>query len=603
VRAYIIRRLLLMIPTLFGVTLVTFIVMQFAPGDPLKKELSPTGSQGESGATREAYLHQKKQWKLDKPAMLNVRWFRNYDGPARHCATIYGLPDHEIRTRLDQMADSDQHRDLHRFLQELKIDSFEDQLKNPERRAELLPRVKTGVQIHVEETISEHGVMAFTALLDDSDLAIRIGAIRCLSLCTLGDPFVYTYSKEPQPDETDGVVTTWSIWWNRDKSKFSALPPERLKIVQDSFKSLADEPSRAKILEGVAVFQKSDAPFLMEKLSGDTSIKEKSVASISLKAAVGRPLKVDVKLSDKQPEVKAVAENWRGYDALHNGRYDPSIAARVLYFFLDTQYANSLAKLITFSFGRSMVKPYDPVGPEILRAAKVSAPLMLLAEAVVYLLAVPLGVFAAVRRGNWQDRSISLGLFVLYSIPPVVLGMLFLTFFAFGAFLKWFPMYGLHAENAETLSSLRYGLDYLWHISGPMLCLTLTQMASLAMFGRSSMLDVVNQDYIRTARAKGLPGRSVILRHALRNAMIPIITLFSNFIPALLGGSVIVEYLFGIPGMGRLSYDSIQNKDYNTVMALIYLDAIIVMFSILLSDFLYVVVDPRISFSKSEGQG
>jgi peptide/nickel transport system permease protein len=144
-------------------------------------------------------------------------------------------------------------------------------------------------------------------------------------------------------------------------------------------------------------------------------------------------------------------------------------------------------------------------------------------------------------------------------------------------------------------------MDYVWHIIGPLLCLSLYQMASLAMFGRSSMLDVVNQDYIRTARAKGLDGRTVIMKHAMRNALIPVITLFSNFIPALLGGSVIVEYLFGIPGMGRLSYDAIQAKDYNSVMAIIYLDAIIVMLSILLSDMLYVLVDPRISFSKADG--
>lgn len=590
-----------MLPTLFGVTLVTFIVMQFAPGDPLKMQLSQTGAQGESGGTREAFLHQRRQWKLDKPPIFNTRWFRSYDDDARYASTIYGLPDGEIRKRLDEMAESGQHADLKYFLQGLEIEAFSEQLKNPERRGELLARIKTGVQVLVEETIAEHGVMAFTALLDDKDLPVRIGAIRCLSLCTLGDPFIYTYSKEPLEEETDGVVTTWSIWWNREKSKFSPLPPERLKAVQEAFKGLVAESSRAKILEGVSIFQKTDAAFLMEQLTGDQSLKEKSVASIALKAAVGRPLKVDVKVTDKEPAVKAVAENWKGYVALHDERYAPSLFKRLWYVVSDTQYANSLTKLVTFSFGRSMVKPYDPVGPEILRAAKVSAPIMLLAEALVYLLAVPLGVFAAVRRGRWQDRSISLGLFVLYSIPPVVLGMLFLTFFAFGAFLKWFPMYGLHDEGAETFGAFHYAGDYIWHISGPLLCLTLTQMASLAMFGRSSMLDVVNQDYIRTARAKGLPGGRVVLKHALRNALIPIITLFSNFIPALLGGSVIVEYLFGIPGMGRLSYDSIQAKDYNTVMALIYLDAIVVMLSILLSDFLYVLVDPRISFSKAEG--
>src|SRR5579859_2821212 len=449
VRAYIIRRLLLMLPTLFGVTLVTFVVMQFAPGDPLKMQLSQAGAQGESGATREAFLHQRRQWKLDKPAILNLRWFRNYGELARQCATIYGLPDDGIRARLDEIADRGQHSDLRRFLQGLQIESFGEQLKNADRRGDLVTRIKTGVQVLVEETIAEHGVMAFIALLDDQGLSLRIGAIRCLSLCTLGDPFVYTYSKEPQPEETDGVVTTWRIWWDRDKPKFAPVPPERLKQLQETFRALVAESSRAKILEGVASFTKADAPFLAEQLLGETSLKEKYVASISLRSAVGRPLKVDVKLSDSESAVRAVAENWKAYVMLHPSRYNPSLLSRLVFVFLDTQYANSLAKLVTFNFGRSMVKPYDPVGPEILRAAKVSAPIMLLAEAVVYFFAVPLGVYAAVRRNRWQDRITSLGLFVLYSIPPVVLGMLFLTFFCFGTFFKWFPMYGLHAENSE----------------------------------------------------------------------------------------------------------------------------------------------------------
>src|SRR5262249_41711940 len=150
---------------------------------------------------------------------------------------------------------------------------------------------------------------------------------------------------------------------------------------------------------------------------------------------------------------------------------------------------------------------YDPVGPQILRAAKVSAPIMLLSEAIVYILAIPLGVYCAVRRNQWQDRLVSTNLFILYSIPPVVLGMLFLTFFPYGQFLKWFPMYGLHSEGYEEFGSFKTFTDYLWHIGGPLLCLSLTQIASLAMFGRSSMLDAINQDYVRTARAKGLSGR------------------------------------------------------------------------------------------------
>ena len=117
------------------------------------------------------------------------------------------------------------------------------------------------------------------------------------------------------------------------------------------------------------------------------------------------------------------------------------------------------------------------------------------------------------------------------------------------------------------------------------------------MYARTSMLEVISQDYIRTARAKGLSEFKVIFKHALRNALIPILTLFSNFLPALLGGSVLVEYIFGIHGMGRLSWESIEQKDYPTLMALIYIDAIIVLLSILLTDILYVLVDPRITFS------
>jgi peptide/nickel transport system permease protein len=143
---------------------------------------------------------------------------------------------------------------------------------------------------------------------------------------------------------------------------------------------------------------------------------------------------------------------------------------------------------------------------------------------------------------------------------------------------------------------VQYTLDYLWHAILPVTCLSLFSLAGLAMYGRSAMLDVLGQDYIRTARAKGLSQGKVVFKHALRNGMIPIITLFANFLPAMLGGSVLIEFIFGIPGMGRLSFASILLQDYPTLMALIYIDAIVVMLSILMTDLLYVIVDPRISF-------
>lgn len=191
-------------------------------------------------------------------------------------------------------------------------------------------------------------------------------------------------------------------------------------------------------------------------------------------------------------------------------------------------------------------------------------------------------------------------LFLLYSIPAFVAAMLFLLFFCYGSYLKWFPTLGLHSYGAENLSWWLWLKDYIWHITLPVVCLSLFSLAGLSMYARSSMLDVIEQDYIRTARAKGLSEWKVIMKHALRNSLIPIITLFSNFLPAMLGGSVLVEVLFGIPGMGRLSWASIDQKDFPTLMALIYIDAVVVMVSILISDILYVLVDPRISF---QGRG
>lgn len=591
-----------MIPTLFGVTLVTFLIMQLAPGDPLKMELSHGGSQGVSGATREAFVHQRRQWKLDKPGILNFRWFRDYSVPARHGAAIAGVTDPELLERLDGLSRGKDPEFLE-FCRGLGIEAFDDQLANPDRRKGLPDRIRKGLEIVVEERLAEHAVLAFAKLLDDPDLHIRIGAIRCLTQATLGDPFLYTYSRDPLPEETDGVLTTWRIWWDREASNFKPLAPDRQKLVSERFPALVAEPTRSKMLEGIREFTRDDAPFLAGVLFGDSTMKEKYVASAALRQKIGKPLKVDVEVGDSESTAAPVIANWKAYVRIHSALYDASLPRRLFWIFTDTQYANSLVKLLRFDFGRSMVKPYDPVAPKILDAALVSAPLMLLSETLIYLFAVPLGVLCAVYRSRWQDRAISLGLFILNSIPSVVLGMALLTFFCYGAFFKFFPIHGLHAEGYEEFSAFGRAADYAWHVALPVVCLTLASLAGLAMFGRSSMLDVVNQDYIRTARAKGLSSSTVILKHALRNSMIPVITLFSTFIPAMLGGSVIVEVLFGIPGMGRLSFMSIDAKDYNTMMALIYIDAIVVMLSILLSDLLYVLVDPRISFAKSEAGG
>jgi peptide/nickel transport system permease protein len=592
----------MMIPTLFGVTVISFCVMQLAPGDPLMTQLGAGGTAGQSGQTREAYLVQKRDLKLDKPLVLNFDYLRDFSGPVRVAAHYLALSLDQIRGEIPELTKSPadpQTAARLAFLRSLKIPDFDQNLHSLEQHVGLARKIHTWVQIYSED-VGLHGVPSAIALLenDQVDLREKIGAIRCLNRMVI-DPFVFTYSSHPSESETPGVVTTWKNWWAKNEKQFPPLDPDRKQVLEQQFASLVAETDRGVLFEKLqdASFDRDDLPFIVEKLLSESSLQERFVASIVLKLFVSEPLRLDVPLDAAPEQVDDAAANWQVHYESRRSEYNPSMATRVLRIFVDTQYAHMVRRLATFNFGRSALATREPVGEKIWEAVKVSAPLMLMAQILIYMIAVPLGVICAVRRGRFADRAISLMLFMLYSMPAFIAGMLLLMTLCFGRPLKLFPALGLHSEGAALMGWDQWLPDYIWHGTLPVICLSLFSLASLAMYARSSMLEVISLDYIRTARAKGVRESRVILKHALRNSLIPIITLFSNFLPAMLGGSVLIEFLFGIPGMGRLSWASIEQKDFPTLMALIYIDAIVVMLSILLSDLLYVLVDPRISFS------
>lgn len=597
---YICRRLLLMIPTLFGVTVVSFCIMQLAPGDPLMNQVGQGGATGSSSQTREAYLIQKRDLQLDKPLLLNFNYFRDFSSQVRVAAHYSALSTGQIQAELPKLAEpAGDPVVLQRlkFLKKLKIDAFAERLHDPEQYAGLAQAIQAYVQIYCED-IGTHGVPAAIAVLEDPQTGreLQIGTVRALNSMVV-EPFRYTYSRVPRESETPLVLSAWKLWWERKGDQLPAIDPDRKAILQDKLSQMAVESSRGVIFEWIESLDRDDMRFFADVLLGDSSLAEKAIAATTLRLYIGNPLRVDVAIDAPQAEVDDVRQNWLAHFSSRQAEYQPSFPRRVLLLFGDTQYAHMVWRLATFNFGRSALRTREPVSEKIWAAVKVSAPLMLLSQVVIYLVAVPLGVACAVRRGKLTDRLISFVLFVLYSIPPFVAAMLFLLFFCYGTYLKWFPTLGLHSDGADHLGWVAYLLDYGWHATLPVTCLALFSLAGLAMYARSSMLDVIEQDYIRTARAKGVAEWKVILKHALRNSLIPIITLFANFLPAMLGGSVLIEVLFGIPGMGRLSWVSIEQKDFPTLMALVYIDAIVVMISILLSDLLYVLVDPRISFS------
>ena len=234
-----------------------------------------------------------------------------------------------------------------------------------------------------------------------------------------------------------------------------------------------------------------------------------------------------------------------------------------------------------------------PVAPEIVRRLKVTVPLALASVLLSYLIALPLGIFSARHHGKRRDGIVTVVLFVLFAIPTFWAGlMLILSFGRTG--LDLLPVVGLHDKDAADLAPLAYAWDTILHALLPILTMTYGSLAYLSRQMRAGMMDTLRQDYIRTARAKGLSEDKVIYKHALRNSMIPVLTLLASVLPVLIGGSIIVEKVFDVPGMGRYAFDGLLKRDFNIIMATTILVGVMTQVGILLSDITYSLVDPRI---------
>ncbi len=255
------------------------------------------------------------------------------------------------------------------------------------------------------------------------------------------------------------------------------------------------------------------------------------------------------------------------------------------------QYGTWLGRTVTLDFGRSF-KYRVPVIDKIAEALPITLMLNLTSLLLIYLVAVPLGVYSAVRRNSVPDQVLSTTLFVLYSVPSFLAGTLLLVTLGRAGIL---PFIGLHTPGHERLGYLPYLWDHLKHLVMPVACLSYASFAALSRFVRSGMLENLGLDYVRTARAKGLPEGRVVLVHTLRNSLIPVVTLMGNLLPAMIGGSVIIESIFTIDGMGYLGFQSILTRDYPVIMAITTFVALLTMLGILISDVLYCIVDPRIS--------
>ncbi len=262
------------------------------------------------------------------------------------------------------------------------------------------------------------------------------------------------------------------------------------------------------------------------------------------------------------------------------------------------QYARWLGRVVRFDFGDS-IKHHRPVIDIIKERLPITLTFNLIAFVLIYTISLPLGVLAAVQHKRLFDRVSSVMLFMLWALPSMWVGQMLIGYLCGPTFLNWFPPAGLSSNNAEILPFFPWLADRLWHLVLPVFCLTYSGFAYLTKQVRAGMLDNLRADYVRTARAKGLSKPVVIFRHAFRNSVIPVITIMATLLPAMLGGSVIIERIFSIPGMGMMAFEAVTTRDYNVVMAVATIGGSMNLVGLLFGDIAYAIADPRISFEST----
>ena len=264
---------------------------------------------------------------------------------------------------------------------------------------------------------------------------------------------------------------------------------------------------------------------------------------------------------------------------------------------LPVQYLVWMGNMLQGDFGNSF-KDNRPVIDKIIERLPITITISAISFLLIYLIAIPIGIYSASKQYSFIDRTTTVILFVLYSLPSFWVATLAIVYLCNVQYLKIFPTSGIKSEDFDSLTALGKLHDLFMHLFLPITVSSLAGFAFLSRQMRSSMLEVIRQDYIRTAKAKGLSERKVILKHALRNSLIPIITLAGALLPAMVGGSIIIETIFSIPGIGQLAFQAILDRDYPMIMTELVLVSILTVTGILLVDILYSFVDPRIAFSK-----
>ncbi len=557
---YVFKRLLIFIPTLIIISLLSFLISTNAPGDPVAKIVTAMGQDGTASQNSDANERTKqlvrKKLGLDKP----IFYFSL--GTAADCDTLYRLPDKNIRESAEKLTREVGDWDL--------VSEFYNSLKTPVKQIEISfpDSVLNQSQLNFKSQLIFY-LNSLKEVASVKELDIKTKSIK--ELCdSLGGFELVQMEEAINTLKTNG--NSWkkyipSLNWYGIDNQYHLWLLGDIGL-DKNIDTLSVTMNNQVLSFDEFNFVKRDNlwyRFNTNPITNDT-IFEESFHSLSQIEFYNNGRWIEVEGSDS--ELTAYID--RGRKGVVRGDFGLS--------FEDGMY----------------------VRDKIWNSISVSFWLILCSVILSYLVSVPVGILAASKKGGRFDRWSSVVLYSLYSLPSFFVATILLYTFANPDFFAWFPESGIY--DPETFDENWSAWEKIKHQAPffvlPLIAYTYSSFAFLSRIMRAGVIDVIEKDYVRTARAKGLSEKRVLLKHVLRNSAIPIITVFANIFPAAVGGSVILESIFDIPGMGKVGYEAILNLDYPMILAVFTISGGLTVFGYIVADILYAVVDPRISLSK-----
>lgn len=548
-----------MIVTLIGITIITFVITRLTPGEP-SPVVSEKQASDESGGFDSLLELNRRNLGLDKPMVLNLKF------EDRHTLAADAVADY------------------------LRPPAFWQKIG--ETNLKLCSTIALAPALDALETLQTIEPVVDHQFKPTDDPKRRIDPVRCTERLLELMPTLARTKLPNLPKDTKGKVEAWRAWYMENESRFS---DDYVAQTVEQYLAGSEPIDSVIVLGGYAV-----KPLIKAVNQDDDS--RQLLANNALSGLTGfNYLSAPNKWAEEKDKVIV---RWNSFYSREQVRYQTySSVVHGWHVVSNTQLGLWFAQIFTLDFGDSYNKKV-PVMDLIMQRLPITIVISFLSIFLSYIIAIPIGILSAVRQHTKSDTVITIALFILYSLPTFWVAQILLLSLTGGPSpipgFDWpelFPTRGLNSEGLNwTTGNPKAILDLLWHLVLPLLCLTYGSLAFLSRQMRSAILEVIKEDYIRTARAKGLSERIVILRHALWNSLIPIITISAGMLPELIAGSIFIETIFGIPGMGLLSFDAILYRDYPVINAILFFSAALTLIGILFADLLYAVVDPRISY-------